>query len=78
MWRGADRPTDRQQWPLYISLRLCLTRNVTITIKHLNNITLSRALCLHSQDGTRTAVFTNFNNIFIFTTFSHLILMDYS
>jgi len=28
MWRGADRHTDRQQWPLYISLRLCLTRNV--------------------------------------------------
>jgi len=32
----------------------------------------------HSQDGATTAGFTNFNNIFIFTTFSHLILMDYS
>jgi len=28
MQQGTHRHTDRQPWPLHISLRLCLTRNV--------------------------------------------------
>jgi len=29
MRRGTDRQTHRRPWPIYISPRLCLTRNVT-------------------------------------------------
>jgi len=44
MQRVTDRQTRRRPWPIYISPRLCLVRNVTITF-HQNNIG-QHCLCL--------------------------------